>query len=53
MNFQIDDLCCVILVVGKVFWDINFGKNWDYCVWKKFFIKIYIGIAIIYFGVVF
>jgi hypothetical protein len=29
------------LEVGEVFWDINFGKCWDYIVWKEFFIKIY------------
>jgi hypothetical protein len=37
------------LEAGEVFWDINFGKFWDYIVWKEFCIKIYMGIAIVSF----
>ena len=36
LNFGIDDLCCVNLVVGKVFWNINFGRFWDFVIWKAF-----------------
>jgi hypothetical protein len=36
LNFRIDDLCCVNLVVGKGFWDINCGKFWDSIIWKAF-----------------
>jgi len=36
LNFRINNLCCVILVAGKVFWVINFGKFWDSIIWKLF-----------------
>ena len=41
LNFRIDDLCCVTLVAGKVFWVINFGKFWDSIIWKVFLFNIY------------
>ena len=49
-NFGLNALCCVSLEAGEEFALLFFGKFWDYFVGKKFFIKVYIGIAIIWFS---